>query len=263
MQKKISKGDLETLRKEIIAKGNIPHHVAIIMDGNGRWARERGLPRVAGHSNGVESVRQVVEGCGELGIRYLTLYAFSQENWKRPRWEVSSLMKLLMRTIDNELDNLNKQNVRLTAIGHLEQLPPETYEHLIKAMDATKHNDGFHLNLALSYSGRSEILNAVKAISADLNRKKIALKDIDEKVFSRYLYTAGLPDPDLLIRTSGEYRISNFLLWQIAYAEIYITDIYWPDFRKPHLYAAIMDYQKRERRFGKVSAQTKKKTAQS
>ncbi len=254
-KKKLSKSELQALREAIIAKGNVPAHVAIIMDGNGRWAKERGLPRVAGHSGGVESVREVVEGCGEIGVKVLTLYAFSQENWKRPAWEISALMKLLMRTIHNELENLNKQNVRLTTIGHIEHLPPETHAQLVKAVESTKNNNGFQLNLALSYSSRTEILDAVRSVADDAQKKKISLNDLDEKLFGEYLYTRDLPEPDLMIRTSGEYRISNFLLWQIAYAELYITDIFWPDFRKQHLYAAIMDYQKRERRFGKVSEQ--------
>lgn len=255
MKKKLSKNEMLALRETIISTGNIPRHVAIIMDGNGRWAKERGLPRVAGHSGGVESVRDVVEGCGELGVEVLTLYAFSQENWKRPAWEVSALMKLLMRTINSELENLHKQNVRLTTIGHIEHLPADTHKQLLRAVESTKHNTGFHLNLALSYSARTEILDAVKSIVADTQKKIISPSEIDEKVFSDYLYTRELPEPDLLIRTSGEFRISNFLLWQIAYAELYITDTFWPDFRKQHLYEAIVNYQKRERRFGKVSEQ--------
>ncbi len=248
---------LQALKERILEKGNIPKHIAIIMDGNGRWAQERGLPRVAGHNHGVESVREIVEGCGEIGVKVLTLYAFSQENWKRPAWEVSALMKLLMRTIHSELENLNKQNVRLTTIGHIEQLPPETMKQLLQAVENTKHNTGFHLNLALSYSSRTEILDAVKAIHQDILNKKIKMTDLDEKLFGRYLYTKDLPEPDLLIRTSGEYRISNFLLWQIAYAELYITETFWPDFRKAHLFEAILNYQSRERRFGKVSEQIK------
>ncbi len=255
MKKKLSKKELQSLLEAIIAAGNLPRHVAIIMDGNGRWAKDRGLPRVAGHSGGVESVREVVEGCGEIGVEVLTLYAFSQENWKRPAWEVSALMKLLMRTIHNELENLNKKNVRLTTIGHIEHLPQETYKQLVQAVESTRNNTGFHLNLALSYSARTEILDAVRSVIADVQKKKISPGEIDDQVFNRYLYTHDLPEPDLLIRTSGEYRISNFLLWQIAYAELYVTDTYWPDFRKQHLFEAIMDYQKRERRFGKVSEQ--------
>jgi undecaprenyl diphosphate synthase len=263
MKKRLSKKELILLRDTIISAGNIPRHVAIIMDGNGRWAKERGLPRVAGHSGGVDSVREVVEGCGELGVQVLTLYAFSQENWTRPAWEVSALMKLLMRTIHNELENLNKQNVKLTTIGHIEHLPADTHQQLLRAVESTKNNTGFHLNLALSYSSRVEILDAVRSILADVQKKIVSTDDISDSVFNRYLYTRDLPDPDLLIRTSGEYRISNFLLWQIAYAELYITSTFWPDFRKQNLYEAIMNYQTRERRFGKVSEQleqNKKKT---
>ena len=245
----------EKLLAEVRDAGNLPRHIAIIMDGNGRWAKERGMPRIAGHNQGVKSVKEIVEACGELGIDALTLYAFSQENWKRPTWEVSALMKLLMRTIHNEIDNLNSKNVRVKTIGHIELLPPETFKQVQSAVEITKNNTGLVLNLALSYSARTEIIDAVKKIAKDVSQKHIFVDKIDEDYISKRLDTWDLPDPDLVIRTSGEYRISNFLLWQIAYSEIYITDTYWPDFRKPQLYEAICNYQKRERRFGKVSEQ--------
>jgi undecaprenyl diphosphate synthase len=236
----------------------MPSHVAIIMDGNGRWAKQRGLPRIAGHNQGVKSVKEVVEAAGELGIGALTLYAFSHENWKRPTWEVSALMKLLMRTIHNEIDNLNAQNVRVKTIGHIELLPPETLKQVRHAVDVTRFNTGLVLNLALSYSARIEILDAVKRIVAEIGAQTTSVDRLDEESFSKYLDTFDIPDPDLVIRTSGEFRISNFLLWQMAYAEIYVTDTYWPDFRKPELYEAIRNYQQRERRFGKVSEQIAK-----
>lgn len=264
--KKWLASDLAKLKAEILEHGNLPHHIAIIMDGNGRWAQQRGLPRVAGHNEGVKSVRDVVEAAGEIGVKALTLYAFSQENWKRPTWEVSALMKLLMRTIHNELNNLHKQNVRVKTIGHIELLPADTLKQLLGAVEKTKHNTGLILNLALSYSARIEILDAIKNIARDVHHHKFNVDDINEALFTKYLNTADLPEPDLVIRTSGEFRVSNFLLWQIAYSEIYITDTFWPDFRKPHLFDAIRDYQKRERRFGKVSEQVtveKNKKAES
>ena len=250
-----SKSKSEKLLAEVLKRSNLPRHIAIIMDGNGRWAKERGLPRIAGHNQGVKSVKDIVEACGELGIDALTLYAFSQENWKRPTWEVSALMKLLMRTIHNEINNLNSKNVRVKTIGHIELLPPETLKQVRSAIEITKNNTGLVLNLALSYSARIEIIDAVKKLCGKTSQQSITVDQIDEALFSKTLDTWDLPDPDLVIRTSGEYRISNFLLWQIAYSEIYITDTYWPDFRKPQLYEAILDYQKRERRFGKVSEQ--------
>jgi undecaprenyl diphosphate synthase len=255
IKRTFSKSKNEKLIAEVLESGNLPRHIAIIMDGNGRWAKERGLPRIAGHNQGVKSVKEIVEACGELGIEALTLYAFSQENWKRPTWEVSALMKLLMRTIHNEIDNLNANNVRVKTIGHIELLPPETLKQVQSAIEITKKNTGLVLNLALSYSARIEIMDAVKKITKEVADRSISPEQIDESLFSKRLDTWDLPDPDLVIRTSGEYRISNFLLWQIAYSEIYITDTYWPDFRKPQLYEAVLDYQKRERRFGKVSEQ--------
>lgn len=258
-----SKSRCEKLLAEVRENGNLPRHIAIIMDGNGRWAKERGMPRIAGHNQGVKSVKEIVEACGELGIGVLTLYAFSQENWKRPTWEVSALMKLLMRTIHNEIDNLNSKNVRVKTIGHIELLPSETLKQVQSAIQITKNNTGLILNLALSYSARIEIIDAVKKIARGLSLGSVSVESIDEPMLSQNLDTGDLPDPDLVIRTSGEYRISNFLLWQIAYSEIYITDTYWPDFRKPQLYEAIINYQKRERRFGKVSEQIASEKKQS
>ncbi len=245
----------QSIQEELKQKGNLPRHIAIIMDGNGRWARRRGLPRVAGHRKAVESVRDVVEACGDLGIEVLTLYTFSVENWGRPREEVTALMSLLVETIRKEIDDLVKNNVRLITIGHLEDLPPITRESIEYGMERTRHNTGLILNLALSYGGRREIVDTVKAIARKVLNGELRPEDIDEEVVSNHLYTAGLPDPDLLIRTSGELRISNFLLWQLAYTEMYITEVLWPDFRREHLYEAIRAYQKRERRFGLVSEQ--------
>jgi undecaprenyl diphosphate synthase len=225
------------------------------MDGNGRWAKSKGLPRIAGHTEGVESVRDIVETCGQLGIKYLTLYAFSTENWKRPREEVSLLMRLLMRALRDETDRLHQKNVRVYAIGDISTLPQEVQTELTEAIEKTKNNKGLHLLLALSYSGRWDITMAVKRIATDIRDGRIQPADIDDGLFSKYLSTQSIPDPDLLIRTSGELRISNFLLWQLAYSEIYISDIPWPDFRRENLYEAIREYQKRERRFGMISEQ--------
>ncbi len=255
LKKKLSQAEDLRLQTEIKAKGNVPRHVAIIMDGNGRWAKRRGLPRVAGHNEGVKSVKEIVTACGELDVEALTLYAFSQENWKRPTWEVSALMKLLMRTIHNELENLNDQNVQVRTIGHVDRLPDHTREQVRDAVRRTRRNTGLVLNLALSYSGRLEIIDAIKRLHKDLSGHKLSLEDLSEQRMSDYLDTHGLPEPDLLIRTGGEFRISNFLLWQIAYTELYVTNTLWPDFRKAHLYEAIRDYQQRERRFGLVSEQ--------
>jgi len=247
------------LLNKIKEKGNLPVHIAIIMDGNGRWAKSKGLPRIAGHREGINSVREIVETAAELGIGHLTLYTFSIENWKRPRKEVSALMTLLMKTVRKELDKLMKNNIRLTTIGNLSDLPPKAREEMQEAIEKTKKNTGLNLNLALSYSGRLEIINAIKKIAIDVKKNKISNDVINEKLISKYLWTFDMPDPDLLIRTSGEARISNFLLWQLAYSEIYITSILWPDFRKREFYEAIIEYQSRERRFGKVSEQLNKK----
>ncbi|MBN2487250.1 MAG: isoprenyl transferase [Bacteroidales bacterium] len=243
------------ITKEQIASKHLPGHIAIIMDGNGRWARQKGNPRVFGHKNGVAAVRDTVEASAELGVKYLTLYAFSTENWNRPRTEVDALMSLLVTTINKETKTLMDNNVRLLAIGDLESLPANVAKNLKAAIEKTSTNTGLNLVLALSYSARWEIVNAVKKIAADVAAKKFVVNDIDNEIFSNALTTCNIPDPELLIRTSGENRISNFLLWQIAYAELYFTPTLWPDFRREHLYAAIADYQGRERRFGKTSEQ--------
>jgi len=242
-------------QSELKASGEIPQHVAIIMDGNGRWAKSKNLSRVFGHNEGVNSARDIVEASGQLGIKYLTLYTFSTENWKRPKTEVTLLMKLLIRSIRDETSRLNQNDVKLIATGDLENLPAVVLKELNEAMNTTKDNKLMTLNLALSYSGRWDILNAVKKIITEQNESKIDLESINEKVFSDYLVTKDIPDPDLLIRTGGEFRISNFLLWQLAYSEIYIDNNYWPDFKRGQYYKAISEYQKRERRFGLVSEQ--------
>lgn len=247
----------QDLKDTILSGKSLPCHIAIIMDGNGRWAKERGLPRVAGHNEGINSVREVVRACGELNIEALTLYTFSKENWSRPPKEVSALMGLLLRTIRKEIDELMENNVRLQVIGDLDDLPRDPRRGMVEAMDRTAENTGLCLNLALSYGGRKEILEAIRKMYKDIAAGKHDAEDINEQLFSQYLFTAGQPDPDLLIRTSGEARISNFLLWQLAYTELYITPVYWPDFRRSELYKAILDFQNRERRFGKVSEQIK------
>ncbi len=242
--------------QSLLDKGaRLPRHIAIIMDGNGRWAKRRGLPRVAGHHEGVKSVRAIVEAAGDLGIKVLTLYTFSKENWYRPRQEVSALMKLLVNTLRKEIDELSEKNVRLLAIGDLEDLPAPAYDELLFGIERTRHNTGLTLNLALSYSGRKEIIDAVKEIAHKVKTGLIQPEEISEQVFSAHLYTRDLPDPDLLIRTSGELRVSNFLLWQLSYTEIYVTKVLWPDFRKSEFYDALINYLNRERRFGKVSEQ--------
>jgi undecaprenyl diphosphate synthase len=238
---------------------SLPEHVAIIMDGNGRWARQRGKPRTFGHKHGVTSVRETTEAAAELGVKYLTLYAFSTENWNRPRIEIDALMHLLLQSIKGETKNLNKNNIKLRTIGDIGSLPVSIQKKLNKACASTDGNTQMTLTLALSYSARSEIVEASRSIAASVNRGEIALDDIDVDMFKSALSTADIPDPELLIRTSDEYRISNFLLWQIAYAELYFTPTLWPDFRKEDLYQAILDYQQRERRFGKTSDQIKKK----
>ena len=248
-------GKIENLKKELQKNGNIPNHIAIIMDGNGRWAKNKGLPRIAGHKEGINSVREIVRAAGEIGIKVLTLYTFSKENWKRPRREVSFLMNLLPITIKNEIRDLMKNNVKITAIGNLNDLPEKSLKAIKNAINTTKNNTGLNVNLALSYSSRDEILNAIKDIITDVQDEKIMPADLDEKLFSDYLFTKNIPDPELLIRTSGELRISNYLLWQIAYTEIYVTKVYWPEFRSLQFYEAIADFQKRERRFGKLSEQ--------
>jgi undecaprenyl diphosphate synthase len=238
-----------------LKKNHLPRHVAVIMDGNGRWAELHGNERIQGHKHGVEAVRSVVEGAGEAGIDFLTLYAFSTENWDRPKAEVNALMSLLVDAIIKETDNLNEKNVRMLAIGDLASLPSEAQSELQGAIQRTSSNTGLTLVLALSYSGRWEILEAIRTIIQDIRNKRITDNQINDTFFENYLSTAGIPDPELLIRTSGEFRISNFLLWQIAYTEFYFTDILWPDFRKEDLFDAIIDFQHRERRFGKTSEQ--------
>lgn len=234
---------------------NLPKHVAIIMDGNGRWAKNKGEHRIFGHQHGVKSVRECTEAAAELGIKFLTLYAFSTENWSRPKEEVDALMELLVQTILAETPTLNKNNVRLKAIGNLKSLPGKCYEQLQEAMADTAKNSGLTLVLALSYSSKWEIIDAVKNIATDVANGKINIQDIDNELFSKNLTTNEIPDPELLIRTSGEHRISNFLLWQIAYAELYFTETLWPDFNRLAFFEAIVDYQTRERRFGKTSEQ--------
>tara|TARA_B100000927_G_scaffold289946_1_gene287605 strand:- start:4010 stop:4735 length:726 start_codon:yes stop_codon:yes gene_type:complete len=234
-----------------IKNKNLPKHVAVIMDGNGRWAKSKGKARIFGHRNGIKAVRETVEGAAEIGIQFLTLYAFSVENWKRPKKEVNALMSLLVTAINNEMQRLIKNNIKLTVIGETDNLPSKTQKELMDAINSTKNNTKMTLTLALSYSGKWDILNAVKKIIND----KIDTKSINEDIFQQYLTTKNVPYPELLIRTSGERRISNFLLWEIAYSELYFTDTLWPDFRKKHLTKAIIEYQNRERRFGKTTEQ--------
>lgn len=237
----------------------MPRHIAIIMDGNGRWAQQRSLPRVAGHKQGVESVREVVKTCRELGVQVLSLYAFSRENWNRPKWEVKALMQLLSRYLKSEIEDLKKNGIALRIIGNMEQLPEKLQPQLIKAVEQTRANTDMILNVALSYSGRAEILMAVRKIVEAVLNKALSLEDVSEAKFEKFLYTHDLPDPDLLIRTSGEYRLSDFLIYQSAYSEIYVTQTLWPDFRKKHLLAAIQEFQKRERRFGLTGDQVRRK----
>lgn len=241
--------------KEKIDKNSLPTHVAIIMDGNGRWAQKKGNQRIFGHKNGVKAVRDTVEGAAELGIKYLTLYAFSTENWNRPKKEVDALMSLLISTINSETDTLIKNNVRLLTIGDITGLPSGVSKNLKELISKTSNNTGLSLVLALNYSSRWEIVNAVKDLVAEFQDNPIEISKITNEFFEKYLNTKDIPDPDLLIRTSGEYRISNFLVWQIAYTELFFTEVLWPDFRRNHLFEAIINFQKRERRFGKTSEQ--------
>lgn len=233
-------------------ENNIPEHIAIIMDGNGRWAKQRNLPRSMGHKAGVENIREIVKECSRLRVKYLTLYAFSTENWKRPAEEVNAIMKLLVEYLKKEIDELHKNEVVLRTIGDIEILPNVCKEELKNAYEKTKNNTGLVLNLALNYGGRDEILRGIKLLYEDLNMEKIILEDINDEIFSKYLYTKNMPDPDLIIRPSGEQRISNFLLWQCAYSELWYSNINWPDFTKEHLYKAIYDFQNRDRRFGGI-----------
>lgn len=234
---------------------NVPQHIAIIMDGNGRWAKKQGEVRLFGHSVGVESVRGTLKAAQKMGVKYLTLYAFSTENWNRPKEEVDGLMKLLVQSIANEVDELNESGVRMLSIGNDAELPIEAQEELKSAMQRTAHNDNINLVLALNYSSRWELTDAMKRIAQDVKDNKISSDAINDELISSYLTTKGIPDPELLIRTSGEYRISNFLLWQIAYTEFHFTDVLWPDFRDEDLYKAVLDFQSRERRFGKITEQ--------
>jgi undecaprenyl diphosphate synthase len=242
--------------KENIDNSNLPEHIAVIMDGNGRWAKKKGAARIFGHKNAVEAVRAVTEGCAELGVKYLTLYAFSTENWARPKEEVDALMELLVNTLKKEIGTLHENKVKLRTIGDIDNLPPNCQKNLAEAMEATSGNTGLTLLIALSYSGRWEMVKAMKKIAGQVKQGLVDPSQIDENMVAGYLETAGIPDPELLIRTSGEMRVSNFLLWQIAYTEIVITNTLWPDFRKEDLYEAICAYQKRERRFGKVLERT-------
>lgn len=245
--------NIKELRELIIKNENIPAHIAIIMDGNGRWAKQRSLPRFAGHREGINSVREITRICGEIGIRHLTLYTFSTENWARPKAEVSALMQLLLTSIRKEIKNLHENNVRLTTIGAFQDLPKSARKGIEEGIEITKNNTGLNLNLALSYGSRQEIIQAIKHIAEMVDSGKLKIDDIDQEHFEKLLYTNNMPDPDLLIRTGGEFRVSNFLLWQIAYAEIFVTNTYWPAFREKELLEAIVEFQSRERRFGKVA----------
>lgn len=257
------KPDLDDkIQEELKKNGNIPTHIAIIMDGNGRWAKQRGLPRVAGHKRGVDTVKVIVEACAELGVKYLTLYTFSTENWNRPKDEVSTLMKLLLKSLKDRVDELCENDIRLTTIGDINALPNVVQKQLLEDIERTKNNKKMVLNLALSYSGRWEIVKGIKKLCDAVKNNKFDMDDLDEKSFAQFLESNDIPDPDLVIRTSGEFRVSNFLLWQIAYSEFVITDVYWPDFDRQQLYQAIRQFQKRERRFGKVSEQVKKEKKQ-
>ena len=241
--------------KTQIKNEKLPSHLAIIMDGNGRWAKQQGLLRVVGHENGTKSVREVIEASAEIGIKFLTLYAFSTENWKRPKLEVQTLMKLLVKSLKKEIATLQENNIKLMAIGNLNDLPKVAKKELLEVIEKTKDNSHMTLTLALSYGSREELISVVKQLTDKVKNNIISVDSIDESIINKHLYTQNLPDVDLLIRTSGEHRISNFLLWQIAYAELYFTNILWPDFTKNDLYEALINYQNRERRFGKTSEQ--------
>ena len=247
----------DIIRDTVSANGNIPNHIAIIMDGNGRWAKIKNLPRAAGHKEGINSVREIVRVCGEIGVSHLTLYTFSSENWSRPKTEVSAIMKLLFSTLKKEIRNLDDNNVRLTTIGNLQELPKETYKNILDGIEKTKSNTGLNLILALSYGSRQELIRAIKRISNRARNSDLKIDNIDEDLLSRELYTSKTPDPDLVIRTGGEYRLSNFLLWQSAYSELLISETHWPDFRESDLLNGIIDYQNRQRRFGRIAEQVK------
>jgi undecaprenyl diphosphate synthase len=241
--------------KSEINPDKIPQHIAIIMDGNGRWAKSKGFTRIFGHQHGVKAVRETTEACVELGVKYLTLYTFSSENWNRPKYEVDALMELLIDTVQKETDTFMKNEIKLSTIGCIDKLPLSCQKNLAKLKEDTKNNTRMEMILALSYGSKDEIIDAVKSIAADVKEGKMQVNDINNEVFASRLYTKNIPDPELLIRSSGEHRISNFLLWQIAYSELYFTDVLWPDFRRDDLYKAIISYQTRERRFGKTSEQ--------
>ena len=243
------------LRNKVKNNGNLPSHIAIIMDGNGRWAKLKNLPRAAGHREGINSVREIVRVCGEIGISYLTLYTFSSENWSRPKMEVSAIMKLLFSTIKKEIENLHKNNVKLSTIGNLEDLPVDTKKNILEGVAKTQNNTGLNLVLALSYGSRQELIRAIKRIGKKIELSDLKSDDISEELFVEELYSSGIPDPDLLIRTGGEYRLSNFLLWQAAYSELLISEKFWPDFREKELLNGIYDYQNRQRRFGQTGEQ--------
>jgi undecaprenyl diphosphate synthase len=240
------------LQEKVKSSGSLPQHIAIIMDGNGRWAKDKGNVRLFGHKAGVESVRDITESCAQLGVKHLTLYAFSTENWDRPSAEVSGLMNLLVNSLQNEAERLQRNNIRLVSIGQLDRLPKKCQNKLHEVIELTKNNTRLELCLALSYSGRWDIIEAIKKVSKEVQKGNVNPDEINDSLVSSYLSTADIPDPDLIIRTSGEYRISNFLLWQLAYSELYITQTFWPDFRRDELYKAIFSYQKRDRRYGKV-----------
>jgi undecaprenyl diphosphate synthase len=248
----VQPGSQEADLLERLDKDRLPKHVAVIMDGNGRWASMRRLPRVAGHRAGIESVRDIIETSAKLGLKVLTLYAFSAENWKRPRQEVRTLMSLLKEYLRRELKNVHKNNIKFQAIGRIQELEPSVRAELRRAMRLTQNNSGMLLNVALNYSGRAEIVDTFNRLFRELKQNGHNLSPVNEELISKFLYTSGIPDPDLLIRTSGEMRISNFLLWQIAYSEIYITQTYWPDFRRKHLLEALLEYQQRDRRYGGI-----------
>ncbi len=248
---------MEALKNSIL-KNKVPTHIAIIMDGNGRWAKLKNKPRIFGHKNGVNSVRETIEACGDIGVEYLTLYAFSTENWNRPKLEVKTLMALLVSSLKKELKILQENNIKLNTIGNINDLPKSAQKELKEVIEKTKNNNALTLTLALSYGSRDEIVNVIKNISKKVVNNELQIEEIDENIINNHLYTFSLPDVDFLIRTSGEKRISNFLLWQIAYAEMYFTNTLWPDFKKENLYNAVLEYQHRERRFGKTSEQIEK-----
>lgn len=244
-----------SIKKHDISLRRIPNHIALIMDGNGRWAKSKGMKRVFGHRNALTAVREAISGAAELGVKFITLYAFSTENWNRPRLEIEALMSLLISSLKKELKNFQKNGVKVNSIGAIEKLPKEVQKELRSVIEQTKTNSKITLTMALSYGAREEIVNAIKNISKKVVNKELKIEKINEKIINNHLYTFNLPDVDLMIRTSGEQRISNFLLWQMAYAELYFTEVLWPDFRKEHLFDAVIDYQNRERRFGKTSEQ--------